>query len=196
MKPYLESIRRLSRVGYILLALTLVASAFISIQFCTQPYQYNVPSITKMFLPLVVFIYVSGVVFALEGFSFLNKRSDSDFYHSLPVSRKKLFWAISLAALTWIAAIVLSSVLFTVIIFTLKKTPFVQLYALVAVPFFTIAAMLVFAACAIAMTLTGTALTGLGLTVLVFGLARFVQFSIARGIVANTQLINWLDLPW
>ena len=196
MKPYLESIRRLSRVGYILLALTLVASAFISIQFCTQPYQYNVPSITKMFLPLVVFIYVSGVVFALEGFSFLNKRSDSDFYHSLPVSRKKLFWAISLAALTWIAAIVLSSVLFTVIIFTLTKTPFVQLYALVAVPFFTIAAMLVFAACAIAMTLTGTALTGLGLTVLVFGLARFVQFSIARGIVANTQLINWLDLPW
>ncbi|MDD4311292.1 MAG: ABC transporter permease [Eubacteriales bacterium] len=196
MKPYLESIRRLSRVGYVLLALTLVASAFISIQYCTQPYQYNVPSISKMFTPLIVLAYVSGVVFAYEGFSFLNKRSDSDFYHSLPVSRKKLFWAISLAALTWIAAIVLSSVLFTVIIFTLTRTPFVQLYALVAVPFFTIAAMLVFSACAIAMTLTGTALTGLGLTVLVFGLARFVQFSVARGIVSNTQLVNWLDLPW
>ncbi|MEA4913102.1 MAG: ABC transporter permease [Christensenella sp.] len=196
MKPYLESIRRLSRVGYILLALTLVASAFISIQYCTQPYQYNVPSITKMFTPLIVLIYVSGVVFALEGFSFLNRRADSDFYHSLPVSRKKLFWAITLAALTWIAAIVLSNVLLTAIIFTLTRTPFVQLYVLVAVPFFTIAAMLVFSACAIAMTLTGTALTGLGLTVLVFGLLRFVQFSVARGIVANTQLINWLDLPW
>ena len=196
MKPYLESIRRLSRVGFILLALVLVASAFLSIQYCTAPYQDNVPSMTKMFTPLIVMVYVGGIVFAMEGFSFLNKRSDSDFYHSLPVSRKKLFWAISLAALTWIAAIVLSSVLLTVIVFTLTKTPYVQLFALVAVPFYTIGTMLVFAACAIAMTLTGTALTGIGLTVLVLGLFRFMQFAIARGIIANTIIIGWLDLPW
>ena len=196
MKPYFESIRKLSRVGYILLALTLVASAFMSIQYCTAQYQDNVPSMMKMFTPLIVMIYVGGIVFAMEGFSFLNKRSDSDFYHSLPVSRKRLFWAITLAALTWIAATVLSSVILTVIVFTLTKTPYVQQFALIAVPFFTIAAMLVFSACAIAMSLTGTALTGLGLTVLVFGLLRFMQFSIARGIVANTQIISWLDLPW
>jgi len=196
MKPYLESIRRLSRVGYILLALVLVASAFFSIQYCTALNHDNVPSMTKMFTPLIVMIYVGGIVFAFEGFSFLNKRSDSDFYHSLPVSRRKLFWAISLAALTWIATIVLSSVLLTVIVFTLTKTPYVQLYALIAVPFFTIGAMLVFAACAIAMTLTGTSLTGFGLTLLVFGLFRFVQFTIARGMIANTLIIGWLDLPW
>ena len=196
MKPYLESIRRLSRVGFILLALVLVASAFLSIQYCTAPYQNNVPSMTKMFTPLIVMIYVGGIVFAMEGFSFLNKRSDSDFYHSLPVSRRKLFWAISLAALTWIAAIVLSSVLLTVIVFTLTRTPFVQMYALAAVPFYTIGTMLVFAACAIAMTLTGTAFTGLGLSLLVLGLFRFVQFTVARGIIANTIIIGWLDLPW
>lgn len=196
MKPYLESIRKLSRVGFILLALVLVASAFLSIQYCTALDQNNVPSMIKMFTPLIALVYVGGIVFAMEGFSFLNKRSDSDFYHSLPVSRKKLFWAISLAALTWIAAIVLSSVLLTVIVFTLTKTPYVQMYALVAVPFYTIGAMLVFAACTIAMTLTGTALTGLGLTVLVFGLFRFMQFSIARGIISNTLIIGWLDLPW
>ncbi len=196
MKPYLESIRRLSRVGFILLTLILVASAFLSIQYCTALYQDNVPSMSKMFTPLIVMIYVGGIAFAMEGFSFLNKRSDSDFYHSLPVSRKKLFWAISLAALTWIAAIVLSSVLLTVIVFTLTRTPFVQLYALVAVPFYAIGTMLVFAACAIAMTMTGTAYTGLGLSVLVLGLFRFVQFTVARGIIANTQIIGWLDLPW
>lgn len=196
MKPYLESIRKLSRVGLILFALSLVASAVISIQYCTALYHYNVPSMTDMFAPLIAFIYAGGIVLAMEGFSFLNKRADSDFYHSLPVSRKKLFWAISLAALTWVAATVLGSVLLTVIIFLLTKTPFVQLYALMAVPYFTIATMMVFAACAIAMSLTGTTITGLGLTVLVFGLLRFVQFSIARGIVANTQIIGWLDLPW
>ena len=196
MKPYLESIRKLSRVGLILFALSIVANAVISIQYCTVQYHSNVPNMTSMFMPLIAFIYAGGVVLALEGFSFLNKRSDSDFYHSLPVSRAKLFWAITLAAFTWIAATVLGSVLMTVIVFTLTKTSFVQLYALVAVPFFTIATLMVFAATAIAMNLTGTAITGLGLTVLVFGLLRFVQFTIARGIVANAQIIGWLDLPW
>ena len=115
MKPYLESFRKLSRVGLIVFALSIVASAVISIQYCTTPYHGNVPSMTNMFSPLIAFIYVGGVVLAMEGFSFLNKRSDSDFYHSLPVSRTKLFWAITLAALTWIAATVLGSVLMTVI---------------------------------------------------------------------------------
>ncbi len=196
MKPYLESIRKLSRVGLILFALSLVASAVVSIQNCTALYHNNVPSMTHMFSPLIAFVYAGGIVLAMDGFSFLNKRSDSDFYHSLPVSRKKLFWAVTLAALTWVAATVLGSVLLSVIVYTLTKTPFVQLYALVAVPFFTIAAMMVFAACAIAMSLTGTTITGLGLTVLVFGLFRFVQFAIARGVVVNTQMIGWLDLPW
>lgn len=196
MKPYLESIRKLSRVGLILFALSLVASAVVSIQYCTARYHSNVPAMTQMFSPLIAFVYAGGIVLAMEGFSFLNKRADSDFYHSLPVSRKKLFWAITLAALTWIAATVLGSVLLSIIVYTLTKTPFVQLYALVAVPFFTIAAMMVFAACAIAMSLTGTTITGLGLTILVFGLFRFVQFAIARGVIANTQIIGWLDLPW
>ena len=146
MKPYLESFRKLSRVGLIVFALSIVASAVISIQYCTALYHDNVPSITKMFSPLIAFIYAGGIVLAMDGFSFLNKRTDSDFYHSLPVSRKKLFWAITLAALTWIAATVLSSVLLTVIIFTLTKTPFVQLYALLVVPFFTVATMMVFSA--------------------------------------------------
>ncbi len=196
MKPYLESSRRIARVGLILFALSMVASAIVSIQYCTAVSHANVPSVTNMFSPLIAFVYIGGVALAMDGFSFLNKRADSDYYHSLPVSRRKLFWAITLGALTWIVSTVLGSVLLTVIIFTLTKTPFVQLYALVAVPFFTIAALLVFAAAAIAMSLTGTALTGLGLTVLVFGLLRFVQFSVARGIVANAQIIGWLDLPW
>lgn len=196
MKPYLESIRKLSRVGLILFAMSVIASVVVAIQFSAAQYRSNLPSMIQMYIPLVAFTYAGGIVLALEGFSFLLKRSDSDFYHSLPVSRKKLFWAISLAALTWIAATVLGSVLCSVIVFTIAKTPYVPLYALTAVPFFTIATMLVFAACAIAMSLTGTMITALGLTVLVFGLFRFTQFSIARGIIADAQIISWLDLPW
>ncbi len=196
MKPYLESVRRISRTGLVLFALTVVASAIVAIQYCTTPYHDNVPGIEDMFLPLIVFVYIGGIVLSMDGFSFLNKRSDSDYYHSLPVSRKRLFWSVSLAALTWIAATVLAGALMTTTVFIVSKTPFVPLYPLFAVLFYIVAAMLVFSAGAIAMSLTGTILTGFGLTVLVLGLFRFIQFAVARGIVANAVIINWLDLPW
>ncbi len=196
MKPYLESVRRLTRIGLVLFALSTVASIVVAMQYCTQTYIGSLPSMRTMFLPLVGYTYIGGVALALDGFSFLNKRSDSDYYHSLPISRRRLFWSISLAGLTWIAATVLASVLLTTAIFTITKVSFVALYPLVAVPFYIVATMLVFAAAAIAASLTGTLLTDLGITVLVLGLFRFIQFVFARGIIAEAQIIGWLDLPW
>ncbi len=196
MKPYLESVRRLSRIGLVLFALSAVASVVVAMQYCTQNYIDSLPRLSKMFSPLVVFTYLGGLVLALDGFSFLNKRSDSDYYHSLPISRRRLYWAITLAGLTWITATVLASVLLTTAVFTIAKVPFVALYPLVAVPFYIVATMLVFAAAAIAASMTGTFLTDIALAALVLGLLRFVQFTIARGVVAQAQIVGWLDLPW
>ncbi len=196
MKPYLESVRRLSRLGLILLVLTTVGSIVVAIQFCTGASQSSIPGLADMFLPLMVYTFIGGIVLAFDGFSFLTKRADSDYYHSLPVSRRGLFWAITLAALTWVAATVLTGVIFTTLIFTLSKTAFVPLYPLVAVPFYIIATMLVFAAAAIACSLTGTLITDIALTLIVLFLPRFVQFVIARGIVAQAQIVSWIDLPW
>ncbi|NLI55166.1 MAG: hypothetical protein GX417_12765 [Clostridiales bacterium] len=196
MKPYLESVRRLSRTGLALFALSAVASVVVAMQFCMQPYLSALPRMNQMFSPLVVFTYLGGLALAMDGFSFLNKRSDSDYYHSLPISRKKLFWAVTLAALTWIAATVLASVLLTTIVFTITKVSFVTLYPIVAVPFYIVATMLVFAAASIAVSLTGTFLTDIALAALVLGLLRFIQFTVARGVVADAQIVGWLDLPW
>lgn len=196
MKPYLESVRRLSRLGLILLVLTAVGSIVVAIQFCTAVNQNSIPSLSDMFMPLTIYTLLGGIALAFDGFSFLTRRADSDYYHSLPVSRRGLFWSITLAALTWIAATVLAGVITTTLIFTLSKTAFVPLYPLVAVPFYTIATMLVFAAAAIACSLTGTLITDIALTLIVLFLPRFVQFIIARGIVAQAQIVSWFDLPW
>lgn len=196
MKPYLESLRRLSRVALILLVICVAASMIVSMQFCTQEYLASIPSFRQMFLPIIVYMFLGGIVLAMDGFSFLNKRSESDFYHSLPVSRRQLFWAVALAALTWLAATVLASVLISVIVFTVSHTPFVPSYALVAVPFCIAGGMLVFAAASIAMSLTGTWLTNIALTLIILGLPRFIQFTVARGIISRFSMIGWLDLPW
>ncbi len=196
MKPYLESTRRLSRLGLILLVLAAVGSIVVAIQFCTAANQNSIPALSDMFMPLSVYTFFGGIVLAFDGFSFLTKRADSDYYHSLPVSRRGLFWSITLAALTWVTATVLTSVIFTTLIFTISKTAFVPLYPLVAVPFYVISTMLVFAAAAIACSLTGTLITDIALTLIVLFLPRFVQFVIARGIVAQAQIVSWIDLPW
>lgn len=196
MKPYLESLRRLSRTGLILFVLCSVASLVIAMQNCISSPRLSMDGISRMFSPLMVFTFAGGIVLAFDGFSFLTKRADSDFYHSLPVSRKGLFWAISLAALTWIAATVLASVILTTVVYTVSRTVFVPLYPLVAVPFYIVATMLVFAAAAIGCSLGGTILTDFALTLLILFLPRFLQFVIARGIVAKVQLLSWIDLTW
>ncbi|HWP21150.1 MAG TPA: hypothetical protein VN417_00310, partial [Candidatus Cryosericum sp.] len=196
MKPYLESVRRLSRTGLVLFVLAVVASIVISMQYCISQDNSRLLSLSQMFLPLMVYTFAGGIVLAFDGFSFLTKRADSDYYHSLPISRKNLFWAVTLAALTWIAATVLASSLITTVVFTVTKTIFVPLYPLVAVPFYIVATMLVFAAAAIACSLSGTILTNLAITMVVLFLPRFIQFSIARGIIAKALLLSWFDLPW
>ena len=196
MKPYLESIRRLSRVALMLLVLCVTASVIMAMQFCTTEYVSNIPSFQQMFLPIIIYAFVGGITLAMDAFSFLNKRSDSDYYHGLPISRRRLFWAICLGAITWLAATILLSVISVLVVYTVSHTPFVPNYALVAVPFCLAVSLLTFAAAAIAMSLTGTWMTGIALTTLVLGLPRFVQFVVARGIIARFGMMSWLDLPW
>lgn len=196
MKPYLESLRRTMRTGLVLFILCVVGSVALAIQQCTGVREFGLLSMFSTYMPLLAYTFVGGVVLALDGFSFLNKRADSDYYHSLPITRRKLFWAIALAALTWIAATVLASVILNTVVFTLTKTPFVPYYPLVAVPFYIVATMLVFAATAIGCSLSGTILTDLAITALVLFLPRFLQFAIGRGVVAKVLLLSWLDLPW
>ncbi len=196
MKPYLESVRRLSRVGLIFLVLCVIASMAISMQFCMRSFVSSIPSMMQMFLPVIVYMFIGGAALALDGFSFLNKRSDSDYYHSLPVSRRRLFWSITLAALTWLAATVFAGVIISVIVFTFSHTPFVASYALIAVPFCITGGMLVFAAVSIGMSLTGTWVSNIAMALLVLGLPRFLQFVVSRGILAKFSMMNWLDLPW
>ena len=196
MKPYLESIRRLSRVALMLLVLCVTASVIMAMQFCTTEYVSNIPSFREMFLPVIIYAFAGGIILAMDAFSFLNKRSDSDYYHGLPVSRKSLFWAITLGAITWLAATILLSVISVLVVYLVSHTPFVPNYTLVAVPFCLAVSLLTFAAAAIAMSLTGTWMTGIAITTLVLGLPRFVQFVVARGIIARFGMLSWLDLPW
>lgn len=191
---YRESMRRLARLGIALLVISVVLTVIIAAGSASET------SVSKMLdgpfslLPvLMYFVFVGGVGFAFAGFSFLNKRRDSDFYHSIPVRRTDVFLSVALSALTWTVATVVLCVLASMTVYLFLDVPFVSGYYLMSIPFFIVATMLTFAAAAIACSVTGNLMANIVLTGLVLFLPRFILFFVARSIVANTWIVGWRD---
>ena len=59
-----------------------------------------IPTASSMATNPMYYAYVMGLVFTFIGFSWLNKRSYSDFYHALPVSRTAIYFSTVAAILT------------------------------------------------------------------------------------------------
>lgn len=196
MTLYKESMRRLFRMGLVLMLLSVVASFIWAFMKCPGQNATELPSALQMAPVLAVYAFVGGIGLAFAGFSFLNRRSESDFYHSIPARRADLYFSIVAAAMTWLFATVLFSSLASTIVFLVTKTPFVPLYPLMNVGFFFAAALLVFTAAVIGCALTGTWFSNIVVTGLVLLLPRFILYMIAYGAVADTGIVSWLDFKW
>lgn len=70
---------------------------------------------------MMILVFIVAPVMVLSLFQFLNKREDSDFYHSLPHTRVCLYNSYALSIITWIAGIALANVCVTAICYTLAK---------------------------------------------------------------------------
>ena len=196
MKLYRETFRRLTRLGLVLLAVTVTVCSVVAYQDCMRDVASNAMlSAPETFsMPLMVFVYVGSLTLAFAGFSFLNRRADSDFYHSLPISRINLYASVSGAALTWIGMTVLGAILSVTCVHLITGRSFVPLYPLMNLLFYGSAALLIFAAAAIGMSLTGTWFSALIVTGLVLALPRFLLFIMARTASVKCEgLINWED---
>ncbi len=194
MKMYKDTLRKLSPVGIPLAAATLLYTIISGGQNCFGA--YTIPTATSAIgvTPVLVYYVFTAVLFAFYGFSFLFKRSASDLYHSLPVTRTDLYLSVTLATATWMGATIVLNVLVMLLFLLIGGCPFVPAYIPLCILFYFVASMLVFAASAIGCALSGSYITALASTGLVLFLPRFVQFILARGLVAKVNIIGWLDL--
>lgn len=105
-KAYKECFRQLSIFGVIILVGMIIANGIASTMVINRPW---FGGYEEIYFDKTVLIYVfimsavGTLIITTKGFSFLNKRSESDMYHSFPISRTKLFTSVVLASLTWIA---------------------------------------------------------------------------------------------
>ncbi len=129
-------------------------------------------------------------IFALNVWKFLNKRSTSDFYHSLPYTRVCLFISKSCAVLTWIVEIVAICLAGTALTYLIFSKYFVVDFGSLVSMFVSvlIASFLVFAAISMACALTGNAFNNVMVTGMILFLPRFMIFFVTDA-VANMAYV-------
>jgi len=194
MKMYREMMRKLAPIGIPLAVATLLYTLITTGQNCLGAARLQYATNAIGLTPVLVYYVFSAAIFAFYGFSFLFKRSSSDLYHSIPVSRLDIFLSVTLATITWMGGTILLNVLLTLGLYLIGGCPFVPVYIPMCILFYFVASMLVYAAAAIGCALSGTYLTALASMGIVLFLPRFVQFILARGLILQIPIIGWLDL--
>lgn len=120
---YKEGLRRGKVLGITFTCLFALYSVFFPVNVILSSMRYQQDEIQVLnlggvnFNPLYVFIFLGYIPFlCLTVFSFLNKRSTSDFYHSLPHKRQTIYFSYGLSILTWVLFSVIATSLIEIVI--------------------------------------------------------------------------------
>ena len=184
---YAEVLRRLRVFGFIALAalLTLELAPIIISIFDYVLYYKNDPlsaySVSDITFDIVLIVVPFAVIIAAPimtaiAFSVFNKRSSSDFYHSLPYSRQCIFFSTLSAVYTWVVGVCLVCSLSGLILYSAFDHLFVVIFDLACPIILTYIAILILttATTALAMSATGTVFSNICVTLLLMFLPRFI----------------------
>ncbi len=177
IRLYIEGLKKLRVIGIAASIVVIGICAMVPItyiitesgaRYSDKPPVYNV-EISEFALPLVLILFFAPF-FVSSVLSFLNRRNESDFYHSIPYKRECVFNSFMLAAFTWVLGIITASVLLCGTLWLLAPN---TSFGFSVIPLLIAAA---FAACvilmcfmALSMSLTGTAMSN----IFIFGLLTF-----------------------
>ena len=201
-----EGMRQVKSLAIGCLALQLIVFALIvpvqGVEYSKSMggYQFIAQSAANLMplLPMVCIVWAPLLCLAL--FSFLNNRGASDFYHALPQSRRCLFFSFLAAVGCWLFIIFFTVVLLTGLGTLLFPTLFhinwgeFLLYGIIL----WVCAFYVSAATLFALSVSGTTLTGILLTLLVVLGPRLAFMSLAEitTYASSIYTVEYLPFPF
>jgi len=142
-------------------------------------------------LIMILAPFAGAPIITLSIFSFLNRRSDSDFYHAIPHKRETLFGSFIAAVLTWVIGGMWASSIISVIIYAVSSYAYIQLGSIIlAVIGMSVASLLVIAATSLAMTITGNGLSNIVTTGLILFLPRGLTTMFVGMIIEMTRVVS------
>lgn len=183
---YFEGLRQSRVVGILSIVLTIVAEFLVfsanvitiiesknnEIEFGNQVANILLDN------PLMAFIaVVDGFLLPLFLFSFLNKRNQSDFYHSIPHKRTTIMTSFLSAALTWQIINIFASTAIAVFLYAVVLGSYYTIsilsFFIAAISIF-IMSLLVTSATLVAMSITGTTLMNFLVSLLILFVPRYI----------------------
>ncbi len=199
-KLYWEGFKKIKVVGIAFTAISAILCAlipFIQILdwYATDPL-YREPSVVEpMFfaLPVLFILMLASPIIVLNMFSFLNKRSESDFYHAIPFKRSCVYISFMAAVLSWLTLISLLSIGAAAIFWTIHPgATFAASLPFILLGICLLLAAMLSAITVVAMTLTGTIISNLLIACLMLAFIRAVGalFTVALG-----EVIPLLYIP-
>lgn len=195
---YLDSLRRTAVIGGLFTVLLTIAALLVFFAY-TVDLQYidlaNLTVRTLNFLEIHPIVLVTPFLLTpllcLNLFGFLNKRSTSDFWHSVPFTRVCLYNTFSIAALTWALVAIAVSAAVSLACFSALPVYFAINWMSVLTSLLSVVAAtaLVQAGFLVAMSITGTYFSNVVVAVLILFLPRVLMlfFSYTS---ANTTLFE------
>lgn len=142
-------------------------------------------------------LFAGAPLFTLGIFSFLNKRSGSDFYHAIPQKLETLFGSFIVAVLTWVVGGMWLSTAISVILYTIFPHTVVDLSSVMLVLVgMSAACLLVISTITLAMTVTGTQLSNIITAGLIIFLPRLLMTIFMILVAHRAHIVDFGDFAW
>lgn len=148
------------------------------------------PTASAIALPMKIFIYVMGLILPFSAFGWMNKRSRSDFYHSIPISRTQMFFTSLLVMALWMFIGIIAYAVVNALLNLLFGAPFNYLLFLCIVINMLISAVEVLAAVSLACALTGKRFVNIVTALVILFMPRLLLTALAGfiNIAANGNI--------
>lgn len=167
--------KQIKLTGIVLTAVLCIITAVpIFVQYLSIDSAGIVIQISEITPVLYVAIYFIPIIFMAGIFKFLNKRKDSDFFHSLPPTRLCTFLSGCLASFCWSLITIVSMVLIGYLSMLICGLNCSGAYIGYLIAYNAVVALAITGCASIALSATGTLLPGLCLTFIIMFLPRFI----------------------
>ncbi|MBO5778803.1 MAG: hypothetical protein J6R82_04460 [Clostridia bacterium] len=179
-KLYREGIKKSKLVGLTGTVITAALCALIPLVQILTPRHYgtgstpstSVVGVVEFAIPLLLLLPFAPLLVSTM-FNYLNKRNESDFYHSIPFTRPCVYFSFLAASFTWVVIALTASLTVTSLLWLgVRYTAYSILTPIVLFTTYFLASLLLAAFMAVAMTLTGTNISNALIFVLLFGFVR------------------------
>jgi len=196
---YKEGLKQIRTLGFISLAIMTLLSIIIPVKHYlraldfkinTSDFKLGVSTLSGGFHLYLLFCIIAPIMI-LVVFNFLNHRNSSDYYHSIPHKRTTLFASYFLAVITWVLIILITSIIITSTLYTCfdSKLMFsIKDFISLGINVFS-ACLLVMALTALAMSITGTLVSNIIISLILIFIPRLFITTITTPIMDKFENI-------